>query len=519
MRASLPPIRVGEFQPHSAARGATPLSTLIVDDDPTSRQILMSMVCAAGHRAIAVDSAENAFSQFSCSPSDIVMMDVMLPGMDGITAMAELRRLQQQRWLPVVLVSADTSCQRITAGLRAGADDYLTKPFVFDHVVAKLKNIARTLSLQLERQRALHFADAVVNNMAEPLLCADRFDRIVSANPAAERAFAFAPGGLLGADINRLFPAATEDSRQSLGRPVHLLGTGVRADGTRFPLEAQHTTVLIDDQSITITTVRDITPQLESERRTINDAARLREYMRARDAENEFAKQMLDKLLRRDDAAAENVCSHNQSAAGFSGDVVASRRAPDGRLFIILADATGHGLAAAISLVPAISVLYAMAGRGRALGEIVAELNTKLREAIPAGRFLAAAILCVDEQRRSGEIWVGGMPPVLLLSSSGEVLRQFESEHFALGAVATADELTSVVEFSWEPSNQLLLLTDGVIEAQNPEGEQFGYARVIELVKQVSGPDRLGHITSALNSHLAGLPADDDASLVVVNLR
>ncbi len=89
-------------------------------------------------------------------------------------------------------------------------------------------------------------------------------------------------------------------------------------------------------------------------------------------------------------------------AEHFSGDIVAASRSPGGHFYALLADATGHGLAAAISVLPVLALFYRMTKLNRSVQEIVLELNQQLKESMPVGRFVAVTLICLDEAARRG---------------------------------------------------------------------------------------------------------------------
>lgn len=513
--ALLEPPRVDAFTGrHVKAR----LSTLIVDDDPTSREILARILNYAGHTAIVAASAEQALELFEQHHPDMVLMDIVLPGMDGCDAMKLMKRARAPEWLPVILVSVRDSDGEVLEGLRAGADDYLTKPVKLDHVLAKVRNTSRTLALQSQLSHSSSFARVIMDHIAEALLCCDQAGVVQTSNQAAERLFGFGPGELKGLPLSALLADTVPSPFPSPSAPRHLFGTGRRKSGEVFSIETKQTTVLIDQQPLAVLTLRDVTSQLEEERRILNDASALREYKQEKERENALAREMLERFQRRGGPGTESVASVTHAATGFSGDVVAARRSPSGRLYVMLADATGHGLAAAISLVPALSVLHAMADQDCSLGEIAGELNDKMLRLLPTGHFLAAALLRLDERRGSGELWVGGVPPVLILDSAGQMTRRFASNHFAFGVCATSASTLETTPFSWDRPCQMLLTTDGVTEAEGPYGDQFGEARLLNAVQQSDRHDRLRGITEALRAHLAGFPSGDDASIALVDL-
>jgi len=494
--------------------------TLVVDDDDVSRTLLVKLLIHLGHEVIVASSAEEAMARFEQHEPDLVLMDVVLPGMDGVEALQLMKGARSERWLPVILVSVKDASSEILIGLRAGADDYLTKPIIINQVVAKLRNLSQSLALHNQLRSSLQFSRAVMDHMMEGLLCIDESGRVLISNPAAERMFGFPVGKLVGSEFDQISLGASPLSISAGAGPGgRTFGTGVRYDGSHFQFEAQSSSVELASRPVTVVTLRDIDRQLDEERRVLNDAARLREYHEEREAENELGRQMLDRLLYRTEAAIPNVIYSSDAATGFSGDVVVALRSPTGKLFVMMADATGHGLAAAISLVPALSVLHAMVDRDRSLPEVVKEMNSKLCQLTPVDRFVAATIVRLDESARHGEIWVGGMPPVLLVDPSGNALQSFESQHPPLGITPSDDEIGATEAFDWPAGVQMLMISDGVLEAENPLGEQFGEARVRQALSSENCPDRLASVSKALKEHLSGFEARDDASIAVISLE
>jgi PAS domain S-box-containing protein len=498
--------------------GGSRAKILIVDDDPVSTELMVRLAQRAGYSALGAATAEEALALFVPFQPDVVVLDVVLPGVDGVAAMHQMRRLAPDRWLPVVLVSARNTSEEVLKGLTAGANDYLTKPVVVEHLLAKLKNICLSLTLSSELRASFRFTKAIMDNMKEGLLCADERGLVIASNSAAEKLFGFEPGGLIGVPFSRLVTVNGEADEFGLESSSKQVCLAAHRDGRRIPISAERTTLEIDGRAVAVTTVHDVTKQLEEERRMLNDAARLRDYHEAREAENELASKLLDKLLRRDRSVVRSVRSFTQPATGFSGDVVAAVRSPGGKLFVMLADATGHGLAAAISLIPALSALYAMVARERSLEDIVAELNTKLLATMPVGHFLAAGLVCLDQAHNSGEIWVGGLPSVLLLDRLGQVVRSFDSDHLPLGITPSTPEYSEPARFAWNRPLQLLLVSDGILEGESALGEPFGTERLIRAVAHTGGRDRLTSVTLAFKNHLAGLRNGDDASIALVDL-
>ncbi len=204
-------------------------------------------------------------------------------------------------------------------------------------------------------------------------------------------------------------------------------------------------------------------------------------------------------------------------AENFSGDIVAAARSPEGSFYALLADATGHGLTAAISVLPVLALFYRMTKLNGTVREIILELNEQLKESMPVGRFVAVTLICLDEVSKEGQIWVGGTPEAFLLDRWGRVSQTFPSENLPLGIVGN-DSLTAQPScFRWKSEDQLMLCSDGLPEATDKQGEQFGTTRLIAAAANTSPAERFSRIEAALSSHLEGSVASDDISLMLID--
>ncbi len=121
--------------------GETPMtSVLVVDDDPTVREVVVSYLRADGYDVKEAADGETALSMIRHERPDLVVLDVMLPGVDGLEV---CRRIRTSTDLPVILLTALGSVQDRVAGLELGADDYLTKPFSPRELVLRAASVLR----------------------------------------------------------------------------------------------------------------------------------------------------------------------------------------------------------------------------------------------------------------------------------------------------------------------------------------------------------------------------------------
>lgn len=103
-------------------------SVLIVDDEPMARTLLRLMLVRAGFNVAEAEDGFDALDKVRKNRPDIVLLDVMMPGMDGFAVCERLRNDAETASLPIIMLSAKTDLASINKGLRVGATVYLTKP-------------------------------------------------------------------------------------------------------------------------------------------------------------------------------------------------------------------------------------------------------------------------------------------------------------------------------------------------------------------------------------------------------
>lgn len=137
---------------------------LIVDDDALLRRSLAFNLEQAGYRASTAESAETALSQVRLEKPDLALLDISLPVMDGLDAM---RQLKDQFDLPVIFLTARRRELDEALGLELGGDDYITKPFDFNVLVAHIKAVLRRF------ERTIAASATQAGSDSEPLVVGD----------------------------------------------------------------------------------------------------------------------------------------------------------------------------------------------------------------------------------------------------------------------------------------------------------------------------------------------------------
>lgn len=136
------------------------ISVLVVEDDHVISQALADRFEAEGFSVLLAFDGPGAVAAYSESPADVVVLDLMLPGFDGLEV---CRRIQAERPVPVLMLTARDDEADILTGLAVGADDYLTKPFRMREVVARVRALLR----RVERAAVLAAAPGLVSEVGD----------------------------------------------------------------------------------------------------------------------------------------------------------------------------------------------------------------------------------------------------------------------------------------------------------------------------------------------------------------
>ena len=125
----------------------TPPRILVVDDNLTNLEVLRVRLNAQGYEVITAVDGEDALRRARELEPDLVLLDIMMPRLDGISVLKELKRDTALAFIPVILVTAKADTRDIVNGLEAGGDDYLAKPFEQAALVARVRSMLRIKEL------------------------------------------------------------------------------------------------------------------------------------------------------------------------------------------------------------------------------------------------------------------------------------------------------------------------------------------------------------------------------------
>lgn len=366
------------------------LHILIAEDSASDRLLLESLLRRQGHEVTACENGRVALEEFSRRHPDLVLLDVLMPEMDGIETARHMRAQAGHELIPIIFLTSLNTAQDLAACLEAGGDDFLSKPYNPVIIEAKIQAFTRLRRLHIEvtRQRE------------------------------------------------------------------HLI------------------------------------------------------------AEQQAAKLIFDRIVRLGALDAPSIRYLMSPMAIFDGDVLLAARHPNGDMLLLLGDFTGHGLPAAIGIMPLAEIFYGMSAKGFGLEAILREANARLKTVLPASVFCCATAVHVRYGDRYFEVWAAGMPEGVLLQGDGSQ-RRVPSHHVPLG-ILPADEFEyRPLILEMDEESTLYLWSDGIIEARNAADEMFGEARLMALF-QAPRLDMFNHIIDSLRTFTDQDEQSDDYSLLEV---
>lgn len=380
------------------------MKVLVTDDTEANLTLICAVVTKLGHQPIQARNGQEAVDLFRTEAPDMVLMDVMMPVMDGYQATAEIRKHSGSKWVPVIFLSAKAQDTDLIQGLTVGGDDYLTKPINLTILQAKIKAMQRIAEMQ----------------------------RTIEENA-------------------RQLALYREENERELNLAKHLFERIVRADAPNNPL--------------------------------------------------------IERLV--------------LPAMRFSGDIIATEFTPSNSIHVILADGAGHGLSAALNVLPVIEVFYSMTQKGYGISTIARELNNKIKLLLPTERFVAATLAEINFSDRTIEVWNGGMPTAYFVNDRSEIMCEWQAAHPPLGIMHDSDFQSRTETFHWTKPGCLVLYSDGLVEAESITGERFGSDRLLQALTGNTDHEPFWHLVAAINKfmNLELRNAADDISIASIRCQ
>ncbi|MFC9975772.1 SpoIIE family protein phosphatase [Spirillospora sp. NPDC127200] len=254
-----------------AASSGLAARVLVADDNADMREYLARLLRSAGYEVQTVEDGLQALDAVRGDSPDLVVSDVMMPGLDGLALVSALRTDSRTASVPVLLLSARAGQEASIEGLRAGADDYLVKPFAAAELLARVR-----ANIELARLRGHHarWRTALVESLQEAFFVCDEGGAVIEINAAFTDILGYGPEGLPYQPIHPWWPDAAADPeahRQVADAFATLLDRSrggytipvVHRDGHRVWVSAAFNQVQDPDtgRTVIVGTFRDVTSE------------------------------------------------------------------------------------------------------------------------------------------------------------------------------------------------------------------------------------------------------------------
>jgi phosphoserine phosphatase RsbU/P len=205
-------------------------------------------------------------------------------------------------------------------------------------------------------------------------------------------------------------------------------------------------------------------------------------------------------------------------ASATGGDCFDLWRLADGRLGILLADASGHGLAPAMIVSQARTLVRGMCDIAGTPHDLLGRVNARLAQDLECGQFVTAFLAFLSPEGQL-EWSSAGHGPIFLRTTPDRPLSSLDPVVPPLGVIEEWDTSESPAAVALPSGGSLIVISDGISEAMNAEGEQFGVERTAEVLdrcRSCTPQQSLSELRSAVKAHLAGQEPADDQTIVVV---
>lgn len=266
---------------------------LVVDDTPTNIDVLRVVLEPAGYEIRAAADGLMALQMAQTLQPQLILLDVMMPGLDGYAVCSRLKESEATRHIPVIFVTGTGDVEAETRGFALGAADYITKPLKAPVVLARVK---AHLTLYGQRRHLEGMFRDVMEFAPDAFILADRQGSIVQINARAEQLFGYRREELNGLPVETLIPQRLRRQHEDFGngyikRP-HGLMTGVsvqcqRKDGSEFPCDINLSPLDTNRGRLLMAVVRDVSERQKAQQELGESRQRLRELAAQNEAMRE----------------------------------------------------------------------------------------------------------------------------------------------------------------------------------------------------------------------------------------
>ena len=258
---------------------------LIVDDTPANISVLFNLLGEEGYRVLIAEDGESALKQAVKMPPDLILLDILMPGMDGFATCQKFKQQTATSETPIIFMTALSETEKKVNGFRLGAVDYITKPFQVEEVLARVQNHLNLQRLKRKLQESEQRLSQTIDGAMDAIIAVAEDGHIVLFNNAAEQIFQYSSDEIIGQPVkslfseslNLLFDNYTQQGAQSESALWIPEGhQALRSNGQPFPVEATLSCTHAAEKALYTLILRDIEARQQAE----NEAKKLQDINR-----------------------------------------------------------------------------------------------------------------------------------------------------------------------------------------------------------------------------------------------
>ena len=503
-----------------------PLSVLVVEDSEFDARMLVGLLKSGGFIPTfkRVETASEMVEALNHEKWEVILADYNLPEFSAPKALEVLRDTKLD--IPFIIVSGGIGEDTAVAAMRAGANDYLMKGNLA-RLVPAVERELRDAAVRVSRRKAIK--ELRESEMRHRTLIENASDIIVVLNskgvvsfisPACEKVLGKKEDDFIGKDW---FQFAEESFRlkikneyfRSLSQKLvsfSFEGRFIDANGDSRVLDATAQN-LLNDEAIdgVVLNVRDVTERLKSQA-AIRDSAE--EFRVAREIQQHlFPKQapIIDGF---------DIAGASSPAAATGGDYFDYLKTTDGQLVLAVADVSGHGAGPAMLMAETRAYLRLLVRNRHHLGDILVRANNMVGEDVGKDRFITMHLVKLDSKSKMIAHSSSGHTPGYIIGEKGEIKSKMKRTGIALGVTPDAPyEVEGPLKLV--KGDIIILLTDGLAETPNSEGELFGAQRVIDELhrnRSLSASEIVNSVFKRVADFSQGAEQEDDYTMIVAKV-
>ncbi|MCT4621141.1 MAG: EAL domain-containing protein [Marinisporobacter sp.] len=247
-------------------------SILVVDDSKLMRVTFKKFLENEGCEVIEAENGRNALDLFLELKPDIILMDFVMPGIDGVAACAKLQELPDGENTPVIMITSLEDEDSVNLAFDAGATDYISKPINWAVLRQRLNRLLRARHTEMNLNQSEAFAHSIINHAIEGIVTIDINGIIEYINPAAEKIFGYMASEIVGENIDTIIPKLYYKEDEELDEKYQFIDknreiVGKRKDESTLPIDLTISKFYAGKKCFFTIMLRDITERKQYEER------------------------------------------------------------------------------------------------------------------------------------------------------------------------------------------------------------------------------------------------------------